>query len=263
MPRKQVSYRMLSLAAEENPREFFAAMVREGFRSTKKVDWVISGVPEAFFNPVIRTDFPEAAARDIRRMVARFDSAESPMSWWVSPSTRPGNLADQLLANGFKFEESVPAMSLPLERLKPTVHPDGLVIKRVRSPRELKRWFVTWAETFEIPAKSLEPLYRVFLRKESSTDSDVVNYAGFLGGRLLTVSTLFLGKRAAGIYNVGTVAPARGKGLGGAMTHFALSEAHRRGFAIGTLQSSKLGYGVYTRLGFEECFKLSNYVRVS
>jgi hypothetical protein len=132
MSRAEVSSRALARAAEENPREFFASMVREGFHSTKKADWVTSGVPMAFFNPVMRTEFPEAANRDIRKMTAKFDLTTSPMSWWVSPFTRPNDLADQLLANGFKFEEAIPAMSLALEWMKKPIYPDGLAVKETR-----------------------------------------------------------------------------------------------------------------------------------
>jgi len=262
MPREQISAGVMARAAEENPREFFAAMMNEGYRHTKKADWVITGVPEAFFNPVMRTDFPEAAGRDIRRMVTRFQSSESPMSWWVVPSTRPKDLADQLLANGFKFDQSVPVMSVKLQQLKQPDYPNGLVTRQVHDRKELTRWSKVMAESFEIPAKVLKPLLEIFLRKESSGDSDVVNYGGFLEGRLVATSTLFLGRSAAGMYNVATTARARGRGIGSAMTHFALSEALRRGFTIGTLQSSKLGYGLYLKMGFEENYWLRSYNRV-
>jgi len=258
----KVSSRVLTRAAEENPREFFVSMFREGFQSTKKADWVISGVPMAFFNPVMRTEFPEVAAPDIKIMVAKFDPATSPISWWVTPFTRPKSLADQLLANGFKFEETIPAMSLPLERLKAPTYPLGLAVKEARSPKELLRWFRVVADAFEIPAKVTEELYRGMLKKLKSPDGDVVNYSGYIGRRLVGTSTLFLGKSAAGLYNVTTIPSARGKGIGSAITHFTLSEAHRRGFRIGTLQSSKAGYGIYKKLGFEERFKISSYVLV-
>jgi len=252
---------VLARAVEENPREFFRTMMRKEFQSTRKADWIISGVPIAFLNSVIRTEFPKSAVRDIKRMVAKFDSVSSPMTWRVSPSTRPKNLGDQLLANGFKLEESVPAMALRLNLLRRTEYPEGLEVRPIRNQRELMKWLAAWAKIFEIPEEARESLYRFFLRKGYSADSDVLNYMGLLRGRLVAVSTLFLGK-IAGIYNVGTVASARGGGIGSAMTHFALAEARRRGFGLATLQSSKAGYGVYSKLGFKEYFKLSNYVRV-
>ncbi len=263
MSGKGASSKILMQAAEENPREFFRTMLKEEFQSTKKAEWVISGVPDPFFNPVVMSDLPKEAGQDIRRMVARFDSVGAPMSWWVSPHTRPKDLADQLLAIGFKLEESVPVMTLQFDRVEPLKYPDGLTVRQVRSEKGLEKWYSLWSEVFGISGAAREPLFRIFLRKGWAAGSDVVNYTGFLGDQPVAVSALFLGRKAAGIYNVGTAASARGRGIGTAMTHLALSEARRRNRRLVTLQSSKGGYDVYRRLGFEEQFKLSNYIRAS
>lgn len=238
-------------------------MMREGFHSTRKADWVISGVPIAFFNSVTRTAFPEAPTHDIERMVAKFESVGSPMAWWVTPSTRPKDLGARLLALGFTADEPLPAMSLRLASLVKPAYPRGLVVKPVRTRAEFTKWFSVWRKVFEIPEEAWDRLHNLFLRKGWSTDSDVVNYSGYLGGRLVAISTLFLGKSAAGIYNVGTLPEARGKGIGSAMTHVALAEARDGGFEVATLQSSKAGYHIYRNLGFETCFEVMTYLKSS
>jgi ribosomal protein S18 acetylase RimI-like enzyme len=63
-----------------------------------------------------------------------------------------------------------------------------------------------------------------------------------------------------GIYSVGTIPEARGKGIGSAITLRALLDARRRGYRVGLLQSSEMGYNMYRRLGFETCFKIKKYV---
>lgn len=261
MVRKQTSTGLMARAAEENPREFIGSMLGDGFHASKRADWVISGIPEAFFNPVLRSDFPENASRDIERMKVRYDSSASSMSWWVSPFSRPRSLGEQLLAAGFMLEETVPAMAIRLKDLKRLDCPEGLVVRRVGNRRELTSFFGLWTKVFGISDESRSPLYRTFLQKGRGPDSDVLNFQGFLKGRLVAASTLYLGKNAGGIYNVGTLEFARGKGIGSAMTHFALDEARRRGYAIGPLQSSEPGYGVYRKLGFRELFRVEEYVR--
>lgn len=236
-------------------------MMGKEFRSTKKADWVISGVPMAFFNAVVRTDFPRDASRDIERLVAKFEASGVPMGWDVGPFDSPPDLADQLVAHGFKREDSVPAMVMELRDLRSPEGPEGLTIRRVDGKRELREWSSLWSEQFEIPLEAREPLARFFRRKEASGDDDVISYSGFLGNRLVGISTLFLGSKAVGLYNVATAPDARGRGVGTAMTCVALEEGRKRGYKLATLQSSKLGYGIYRKLGFEQCFEFHGYER--
>ena len=50
---------------------------------------------------------------------------------------------------------------------------------------------------------------------------------------------------------------ARQQGIGTALTLEPLREARETGYRIGILHPSEMGVGVYGRLGFEECCKLS------
>ena len=54
-----------------------------------------------------------------------------------------------------------------------------------------------------------------------------------------------------GVYLVATLREHRGHGLARRLLHIALAEARGRGLRTSTLQSTKLGYPVYERLGYE------------
>lgn len=194
-------------------------------------------------------------------MVAKFEEARVPMSWSVGPLDRPNDLAGQLLSNGFRLEESVPVMVLELRSLRTPERPHDLTIRHVADLDELRKWVRLWVEVYQIPKAARKQFEHLFIRKETSVDSDTINYLGLMGRRLVGIATLLLGKRAARIYNIGTAPAARGKGIGIAMTVFALAEASRLGCELATLQTSKAGYGIYKGPGFEECFRLSTYVR--
>ena len=73
-----------------------------------------------------------------------------------------------------------------------------------------------------------------------------------------TASVLMCGE-VAGIYLVGTLASARGRGLGSAVTLAALHHARERGARWGALQSSKMGESVYRAIGFVSHGMLSMY----
>jgi GNAT superfamily N-acetyltransferase len=63
------------------------------------------------------------------------------------------------------------------------------------------------------------------------------------------------------VYFVATLAEHRGKGLARRLLHRALAEARDRGLAVSSLQSTKMGYPVYARLGYEPICRLEMWER--
>jgi len=63
----------------------------------------------------------------------------------------------------------------------------------------------------------------------------------------------------AGIYNVATLPEARGKRIGSMITAAPLIDARERGYRISILHSTKMGYNVYRRLGYQEICRLIRY----
>jgi hypothetical protein len=64
----------------------------------------------------------------------------------------------------------------------------------------------------------------------------------------------------AGIYNVMTVPDVQRRGIGALMTVGPLQVARGQGYQLGVLQSSKMGYPLYRRLGFEDYCRIAIYL---
>jgi ribosomal protein S18 acetylase RimI-like enzyme len=63
-----------------------------------------------------------------------------------------------------------------------------------------------------------------------------------------------------GIYNVGTLAPARRRGLGTALTALHVHDALARGCRTASLQSTTMAERMYTAVGFRDLGRFLEYV---
>jgi predicted acetyltransferase len=81
-----------------------------------------------------------------------------------------------------------------------------------------------------------------------------------LDGTVVGTCTLYLGAGVAGIYNVSTLPKARRQGVATELTLTALHAARDRGYRIGILHASEMGYGAYRRIGFRDYCTVSHYL---
>ena len=95
---------------------------------------------------------------------------------------------------------------------------------------------------------------------ETVFDNPFRTYLALLNGKPVGTSQLFTSGGVAGIYNVSSIPEARGQGVGTAITLSPLLEACERGYHVGVLQASSMGYNVYRKLGFEDFGKLSVFL---
>ena len=223
----------------------------DGFR------WKTS-VPHPWFNGVLSTLPPaEDAAQTIRDTVADFQSRDvASFTWWFAPDLDPAPWARQLLPQGFQFDDHTPGMAVALAALPAPAQP--LLVLRQVEDREM---LAVWARTFILGFQLPEAMTTAFEEFISSLGIHLPfrHYLGYLNGKSVAASTLFVGAGVAGIYNVATLAEARGQGIGSAMTLAPLREARDMGYRAGVLQSSELGYRVYERLGFQKLCQMDHF----
>ena len=77
------------------------------------------------------------------------------------------------------------------------------------------------------------------------------NYVAYADGQPASVLSILPMDGDACVWAVATLPEARGRGLAGRLMHRALWDAREAGCDLSTLQATKLGEPVYTRLGYE------------
>jgi GNAT superfamily N-acetyltransferase len=135
--------------------------------------------------------------------------------------------------------------------------PSGLTIERVRDTETLRKWAYASIIGCGLPEISVDPWFDAFAGL--GFDLPLCNYIGILSGKPVATSELFVAADVAGIYVVATIPEARRQGIGAAMTLAPLREARTLGYRMGILHASRMGLGVYRRLGFQEYCKMSRY----
>jgi len=186
---------------------------------------------------------------------------EAPLWWFVFPDTRPLDLGDRLKARGWNLYEMDPGMALNLANLMDDREgPEGLTVERVMDPESMRLFFRIWAEGYPLPKEMAEIWAEGAIELDLTEESPIKHYIGYLDGKPVATAWLSLGAGVAGLYGVVTLPEARGRGIGTEMTLVPLREAKAEGYHVATLLATKLGGGIYRRLGFKEYFMPVVYI---
>jgi GNAT superfamily N-acetyltransferase len=225
-----------------------------------------TGVGYPFFNGVARTrlaqDTSEGIAAEIKRTLDYFEPRGAPIYWWAGPATRPTELDHHLLAAGLQVNlRDCPGMAIDLSVLPAEAASlAGLEIEPVRDQATLETWCHTFIASYGMPDPVGEAWATALSRFGLEPDSPMRVYLAWFEGRPVATSMMFLGAGVAGLYAVGTVEAARGRGIGMAITAQPLLDARAAGYRAAILHSSPMGVRVYERMGFREYCKIRRYV---
>ncbi len=252
-----VSPESLARANEDNLAEGLAACARAyGGEARDEPDllWCATGLHAAGWNRVPRAQLaPDTVDERIEWVIARARELGVPFLWDVGPSMRPLDLGGHLLRHGFSDEGEEPAMGVALANLPETLPlPDGVTVERVLDRAAQEQWVRTSCEGFGMPPSAVEPEVAAMAHDSLGDDAAAHYYLARLHGEPVATSALTPAAGVAGIFAVSTLEAARGRGIGTAVTLAPLLDARSRGYCVGVLQASEMGYPVYARMGFSE-----------
>ena len=176
--------------------------------------------------------------------------ASVPGSWWLGPGTTPGTLPQALERHGYSSSETIPAMTLELDQLSPLQLPPGVELSWVNGRDQMRATQRMIGIGFGMPPALAHEMAESLaaIGEDPSSPARVV-VASLDGTPVSSAMAVTVGD-VAGVYSVATLPEARGKGLGMAITLAVLHDARDRGARHGVLESSDMGFPIYTRMGF-------------
>jgi GNAT superfamily N-acetyltransferase len=228
----------------------------------RHLTWLITSMPDHFMNLVVCTSLPEGGLDElVEDALSHFKSLHiRKLSWLAEEGVPALELKNCLMQHGLTFKESFAVeMAVDLNTL-PGQRPatEGFEIFQVEGEDMLRQWIHIASAGFGVPAESEEVWFEFF--NYAACRTPFQTYLGLLNGEPVATSQLCLSAGVAGIYNVTTLPSARGRGAGTAMVMAPLLAAREHGCRAGILQSSKMGYRVYQKLGFQDFGGLSVYL---
>ncbi|MFM8368719.1 MAG: GNAT family N-acetyltransferase [Chloroflexota bacterium] len=228
-----------------------------------KVKWT-SSLPHPWFNGILVSQPPTPEDETyIQEMIQTFKEHKvESFTWWLEPHLSIAEWEPFLSKHGFIFSNDIPGMAIDLKDMTtpmPTI--DGFEIQAVTNTETLQDWVNAFAPGYGLPLEWKPFIFETW--SSLGLDLPVRNYIGYLHGKAVATSCLFLGGGVAGIYSVSTLPEARGKSIGLAMTVKPLHDARDLGYRIATLQSSKMGFNIYKKIGFKHLCQIEHFYYVN
>lgn len=138
-----------------------------------------------------------------------------------------------------------PVMAIePIVQSRPP--PEGVAIREVTDAEALEDQIAA-----QVAGGLPEGPIRMFMTPTFVGRDDIRCFTAYLDGRPVGHSIAIHTGDVAGVYSVGVAESVRGRGVGTAVTWAAVEAGREWGAGLVVLQSSKMGFGVYRRMGFE------------
>lgn len=221
----------------------------------------VTPFPFASFNRVMTVRLLEDEVEEaIDTAMAAHHAAGVPGSWWLDPDATPVGIARALERRGYKRGPSAPAMAMELSDLPNIEPPVGVELSFVRGRERMRAAQLVVALGFGRPPAIAEQMAEIIAPLGEEPDSPIRVVVATLDGVPVASATAITAGDVCGVFTVATLPEARGKGLGRATTLAVLHDARKLGARVGVLHASKLGFGVYVRMGFRHVGDFDRFV---
>lgn len=224
------------------------------FGQASDASWFKTAIPAGRFNCVLRARLAaKTADARIEELLAPYRRRGGPHGWVVGPSAAPRDLPRRLARHGLSHLFDLRGMAADLTKASlQRKGPRGLTIERVADEETLAVWVETMSNGFNDPPEEAVAILRMERALGLGQGEPRVHFLGKVNGEPVATSFMFADGKSAGIYNVATLSPWRGRGIGAAMTAAAMRHARDIDYKVATLLSSAEGAPLYRSMGFQE-----------
>lgn len=201
-------------------------------------------------NGVMRID-ATVPAEEVLDRARRFFRAHRRGFSVLARGSRDADLDAAAEAAGFVAMGDPPGMVLHA-RLSDPVPPAGVTVRRVTTLADVAAFAQVQGEAYATYGMPVDVAPTLFARLESAVAPHIVAYLALDGDTPVAGALTLVTHGVSGVYWVGTVPAARGRGLAALVTTLAGNAGFDLGAQMGALQASVMGEPVYRRLGWVE-----------
>jgi GNAT superfamily N-acetyltransferase len=209
-------------------------------------------------NPIIsNAAFRTDDALDARELLASagefFGERQRGFSVWA----RDGLPEDRDLQAAAGAAGLQPVYAMPEMILKgpvpPAPIPAGAELRQLRSEDEVDAYWKVAAASYASIGFPLD-IFDFYRDRAGLLADNLAAFIAYLDGEPASIAMTIVSHRVAGVYWVGSLEAARGKGLGRAVTTAATNAGFELGADVASLQASHMGKPIYAKMGFETVF---------
>jgi ribosomal protein S18 acetylase RimI-like enzyme len=205
-------------------------------------------------NGAFRRDDSVDAGEFVSRAKEFFGARERGFSIWVrGGQAEDRDLAAAAEAAGFQLVYEMPEMTLTARPAPPEL-PSGAELRRLSAVEQATDFWQVATSSYSSIGFPPE-VFAGYTNHAGLLAENVIAFIALLDGEPVGIAMTIVSHGVAGIYWVGSLEQARGRGLGRAVTVAATSAGFDLGADVASLQASPMGKPIYLELGYETAFE--------
>jgi GNAT superfamily N-acetyltransferase len=210
-------------------------------------------------NAAFRSDDALDASEFVARARSFFAKRERGFSVWVrSEQEEDRDLLAAAETAGLTFVYAMPEMVLEAPVETPLL-PAGAELRRLTEVEQVDDYWEIAAASYTSLGFPPE-VFGSYSNRTGLFAENIAAFVAYLDGEPASIAMTIVSHGVAGIYWVGSLEQARGKGLGQATTAAATNAGFEMGADLASLQASPMGRPIYRRMGYETLFDYRLYM---